>query len=489
MKGSSWLIIAGIYSMSSYGAVSFEEKMDRVEYLEKLSTKAPAIYVDAYKRELQYQKQGLSLQTKAAHEANLLAENIKLQIADQYTKTLDLLGSKEAAADEIKATIDKDLALLAPELQSSVKHFSLEALADIQSGEISNSTSIQGIETSLLSGIKSRALYLNQESMLEPGNLNANPSMGAAPQAKLAYASKAQLAQELANDNENGAYITTASSTYESEENSKSAHALSLQLKGQYLGVDIELGPKVIFSREYNTRVSIQADGMEQIFRSTGDFEFYKMRNGRKTKRLITFSCKTSLRFAAEYEGAGALKMMGTGYEYNRSRKFIDTVEKNSRQIHMPETIAGKYTTLAVLRDTCLNEFLATHLSNGWRIRDVLQIDMQGVISGLRLVHPRSRCAQDNHCFNWYNGLGTIYKANTYPRCIADTNGQGFASCELRALKGHACTVYANGKRVSTDQFERPCDGGLTCYKVREAGWFLEGVTGRLWSAPKGQCH
>ena len=113
MKNLTVSLFIGLFSFSAVSAVSLEDKADKLKYLELLSTKAPAMNIDAYRREFNYEKQGLSLEARAHNEALLMAEQIKTQLAQAYEVTVKEAGSHEAAVSELSSAVENDLALAA----------------------------------------------------------------------------------------------------------------------------------------------------------------------------------------------------------------------------------------------------------------------------------------------------------------------------------------------------------------------------------------
>ena len=108
---SRWIPLLLLLSTSTAFGVSFEEKQNRVEYLESLQEKVPSMDIEAYRRELQYERLGLSIEERAKAEASLIAEQIKTQIARAYEASLATKSPGEAAA-EVREAIEKDAALM-----------------------------------------------------------------------------------------------------------------------------------------------------------------------------------------------------------------------------------------------------------------------------------------------------------------------------------------------------------------------------------------
>ena len=109
MFNSRWLILAALISSSSFAGVSFKEKQMRVQSLMKLHLHAPSLVFEDYQRELEYERQGLSTESRAKYETNLLADKMRQQIKIAYDAALKENKSSEVARAEIKASIEKSL--------------------------------------------------------------------------------------------------------------------------------------------------------------------------------------------------------------------------------------------------------------------------------------------------------------------------------------------------------------------------------------------
>lgn len=496
MKFSVSTLLVGLFSFTSFAAVSIQEKEDRLKYLEILSTKSAMIKVDDYRRELAYQKLGLSPKQKARSEAQLLIQQVKTQLSSAYAETVKLGATHEKAVQELTAAIDNDLALAAPELSEELSKISHATLEELENGTIDNSEDLTNLETALLTRVKQRANFFEKESAVPKALM-----LPFQVEPKLDYRSKVELLEVLTSEGGNSPYVTSANISLDSGVVSSSDTTISLYVKLEFKGVYIDAGPSITFSREWSTYVSILAEGLNPILDKQGYFDFSIKRHGKAARRHMIFSCQAGLFFQTKMAltlgvGAGAstsvlLPVEAYGSiraEQANATKYSNSVNLSSRQILLPAHIGTSPVTLEMLNRICHQDFLKARISNDMTVKGSLDIMMKNVVASLKFRHPKTKCTIDSHCFDWYNTLGLV-RVNNYPRCILDEKKGEYAYCALRGLKGQTCAVYENGRRVSTDQFEFTCDGGLQCYKVREAGWFLEGLTGRLWSAPKGECH
>jgi len=115
-----------------------------------------------------------------------------------------------------------------------------------------------------------------------------------------------------------------------------------------------------------------------------------------------------------------------------------------------------------------------------------LDIMMKNVVSGLTFSHPKTKCAVDEHCYNWFNKeVISLVKIKNFPRCREGSSLEKFRTCQLSGLEGQNCPVFENGKRTSDGQWEYNCDTGLKCVKYESQTFFL----GSVWSYAKGKCQ
>lgn len=486
-----------LMSFSAFG-VSIEEKQNRIEYLESLQDKAPSMDIEAYKRELQYEKLGLSLEERAKAEASRLAEQIKTQISRAYEASLGSKSPEDAAA-EVRDAIIKDAELLSVETREEIKELSLKALEEIQEGRVSADENLAEVEKSLMKGIQERYDFLNEEAEDMPMSaMTIDPSLPKANRNKDAerkeYASKAELVASLASDKENASWISTGGVTLKSKQLTKREANISMQVKAEFLGVSLSAGPSFAFTREFSTDVQVMAEGMNPVLLPDGNFDFYKrdkngkvlMKGGKQEKRFINFYCDAELEFGTEAKAGGGFSVAGVGGGVSVESTFSNTVSMTSRRVLVPEYIDGKSVTFSMLSQICMNDFLRARITNNMTVAQSLNIMMKNVVASLRFSHPKTKCAKDSHCFNWYNkeiiGLARI---GNYPRCVEESR-EKFYQCQLRGLKGQNCAVFdAKGKRISDGMFEFQCDKGLRCVKVQDAGWF---TNWELYQYAKGKC-
>lgn len=495
---SRWIPLLLLLSTSTAFGVSFEEKQNRVEYLESLQEKVPSMDIEAYHRELQYERLGLSIEERARAEASLIAEQIKTQIARAYEASLATKSPGEAAA-EVREAIEKDAALMSDETREEIKKLSLDALEDIQQGRISGYENMAAVERSLMKGIQERYNFLNEEAEPLPMmdlllNQNGN-KLTARDAERKEYKTKAELMASLVSNRESVGNLTTGGVTLKSQAITKREANISMQVKAEFLGVSVSAGPSFSFSREFSADVQISAEGMNPVLLPDGNFDFHKrdnagrviMKNGKPERRLVTFVCDADLIFGTEARTGGGFSVAGVGGGASVEASFKNNVSLTSRRVLVPEYIDGRSVTFNMLTQLCLNDFLRARITNNMTVSQSLNIMMRNVVASLRYSHPKTKCVRDSQCFNWYNReVISLAKIGNYPRCVEETR-EKYYQCQLRGLKGQNCAVYdSKGKRISDGMFEFTCDKGLRCVKVQDAGWFQNW---EIYQYAKGKCQ
>lgn len=489
-----YLPLLALVSFSAFAEVSFEEKTNRIEYLEELSKEAVSMNIDAYRRELQYERQNLSLEKRAENEANLLVERIKVQIQNAYEVALEEKSPEEAAA-EVRAAFEKDLELVDPQLKDEIRMISNLALEGAQRGSMNVEFDLTHITNIMLKGVEDRHRYFNEESNdLSDITASFSATKAGNDANRKSYSSRKQLVDSLVSNRDSASSTSNANMTLKGENVLKKDARIDLQVNIQFLGASLDAGPMITFSRQYKTSANFAAEGMTPIILPDGNFDFWKrdmsgsvlVSNGKPQKRELTFNCDASLEFATEYSGAGGFYYLGLGGGASISKRFASHVALSSRKIAVPETIEGKSATIKYLNQICHSDFLNGKVTNTMTVAKSLNIMMKNVVAGLRFSHPKTKCVSDTQCGKWFKNevLGLMKLGNT-ARCVEDSR-EKFLSCELRGLKGQACSVFdKSGKRVSSGVGEFKCDKGLTCVKTQDEGW----LTGwRVYQHAKGKC-
>lgn len=483
------LFLTALVTTASFAEVSFIEKKNRVEYLESLASKNVSMNIDAYRRELEYEKQNLPVDKRAENEANLLAEKIKLQVQNSYKLAIET-STEEEAVESVKTAIERDLQLISPDLQNEIREIALEALASAQGGT-SVSQNYEDLQKALMKGIEARSEFLNKEaiSVLSPaayGNISNNDEIN--------YKSKAQLLESLVSNEPSTRFSGSANMALRSDVATKRDTNISFQLKADFMGVAVEGGPSIQFRREYNSTAVIMSETLHPVLMQNGHFDIFKRdntgkiiyKNGKPEKRFLVMVCETNLFFETEYNGGGNFFVHGVGGGQSFQKRYSNNIILASRRIALPETIDGKTVTFDYVKRLCQEDFLRANITNNMTVKDSLNKMMENMVSSLRFTHPKTTCVADKQCSNWYRGLIGLVQLQNVPRCVQDTK-EGYRTCDLRGIDNQNCTVFdKNGKRISDGNFEFQCDKGYRCVKVQEAGWF------KNWSFyqyAKGRCQ
>jgi hypothetical protein len=497
MFNSRLLFVSALMSFSALGAVSFQEKKDRLEYLEELSRKTGSIDIKAYRRELEYEKQDMPLENRAENEANLLAETIKVQVLKLYESALENMSAEEAK-EEVRQAIEKDLELAAPELREEIRKLSLDALENAQLGNMSSDGDLNNVQNLMLEEVKDRSAFLNQEG-IKPSfgpqtMILVNPDNDAE---RREYSSKAEVLESLISNRRSANWIWTSTTSMKSAIQTKRETKVSHQVKLPFLGMEISGGPSILFRRTYYTNAHINAEGISSPVLSDGDSFDFPRRDCSKPleddqaekRRPINFSCETVLEFETDYTGGGGFSLAGVGGSRYYSKVFTHSVTHSSRRILVPDCIGGRTVRLSDITNLCHESYLNTRVkynNSNMTVADSLNATMKNVIAGLRFSHPKTKCAVDDHCSNWFHSeVAGIFKNKNFPRCIEEKK-EKYRTCELRGLKGQNCAVFdAKGKRLSDGMFEFRCDKGLKCVKSQDEGWFRGG---EIYQYAEGRC-
>ncbi len=486
MRLSLLLLSVGALSLSAFAEVSFEEKQSRVELIERIQSNVPAVSLEAYQRDLNYERQNLSLEERAQNEVNLLAEKIKTQVALTFQAELEKNDDPEAAAATVRAAIERDLALASPEMREELQTLAFEALESAQRGGLSEDVRLQNIERSMLSRVTERSAYLNHEAPdanignNAPGGIQLPRSNNDRDSERREYNSKQELINSLVSDRDNTRWIGTSNMSINTGVTRSAETNISYQLKFSFLGVALEGGPSINFKREYATNAQIIAEGLNPILLNDGNFDFWKRDNrnrivvsgGKNQKRFLAFWCEASEKFETAYTGEGGFTVAGIGATVTGSNAYSNNVTLSSRRVFIPEYLEGRTVTMALLNRICMNDFLNARLSNNYTIKQSLNVMMRNVVSSLQFSHPKTKCGVDSQCMPWFRTNGAPVIGNGgYPRCVEEPR-EHYRACVIKGLQGTKCPIYKEGRLVSSGSFEYACDAGLRCVQTKEYGWF-----------------
>jgi hypothetical protein len=494
MFNSRWIILAALISTSTFAGVSFQQKEMRVHALMKLKLHAPSLAFEAYQRELEYEAQELSVDLRAKNETNLLADKIRQQVYLAYKAALAQNKSPIFAREEVKSNIEKDLELAAPDLKNELINLALQTLDSIDAGGSSEEVDLTNVEVVMKKEVLQRTQFLNQEDVssgADPINPKANTSKDSD---RKEYNTKAELLETLVSDRESSRWVSTSYQTIKTAQITKTESKISLQVKFEFLGVSVEAGPMIVFKRENSTYATIMSEGLNPVLMRDGNFDFWKrdgngkvvVKNGKDVKRYVSFSCDAELSFETEYAGGGGFKFMGLGGDVSISQRFVNNVNLSSRRIGVPEYVANKSVTIKYLSEICHRDFLNARLSNTLTVSGSLNVMMRNIVAGLTFSHPKTKCAVDSHCYDWFNKeIISLVKIQNFPRCAEENGREKFRSCQLRGIQGQNCPVFENGKHTSDGQWEYACDVGLKCVKYESQTFLL----GYVWASAKGKCQ
>lgn len=488
MRAKALVVFATVLSFSAIAGVSFEEKLDRVNELEALPL-SENFNVEAYRRDLSYERQGLNFETRAKVEANLLASKMRTQIVEAYSAALEDTHDARLATEEVKKAILKDLELAAPELKTELTQLSLAILEDIERGT-STEINLKSTQNYLLEGVKDRSEFLNSESGLVLKSIESDKNKK--PADKYEYDTKQEILQELVGEG-SGKFASGASVDVRTNVQTSNSADISLQVKMEFLGVSVEAGPQISFKRDYSSVAVLSGEGLTPFLLPDGNFDIWKRdskgkivkQGGKEVRRNISVGCNVDLKFTTNYSGGGGFKVAGVGGGVKFARTYTNSVNLGSRRIALPEYVAGRSVTMKYLSDLCHADFINSKISHSMTVKQSLNVMMKNVVAGLTFSHPETKCGEDAHCYDWFGtNVISLAKIKNFPRCVEGR--EKIRSCQLRGLKGQNCAVIEKGKRTSDGMFEFQCDVGLKCVKTRSAGWFQNY---EIYEHAKGSCQ
>lgn len=477
----SWPAVL-LFSSSLFAVVNHETKVKNLELLQDFVGNL-SVNLDVYERDLQYELKDLSFSERAQLEANLLTEKISLQVQKTYFEKLEELESHEAATSEVQKLIEKDIQLISTDLQDEIRNISFRALEDVNKTKNIQLTS-ENLQEHLLEGVVLRSQFLNQENNF----LSFDKNILTSDETTKSYLSTKDLVKELVSEKPSVKFITTSSTSVKTDALTNVSSQVGVQLKASFLGVSVDAGPTIKFSRKYKTSAVLQAEGLEPLFNSDGNFSLHiQDSSGKRKSRTINFNCEASLEFSSEYIGAGGFSLGVVSARSSASKTYSNSVMLYSRRLTLPDSIGGKRVNISMIRNICHDNFLNANLGTSrLTVANSLDVMMTNMVTGLHFSHPQTTCLIDDHCFNWFNyEIIAFVKLKNRARCVEDPK-EGFRTCQLRGLKGQNCTVLdSQGKRISAGGFEYRCDRGLTCVKTQEEGWFKNG---KIYQHAVGTC-
>ena len=483
------LCFASVTSFAAIAGLPVEQMETRLKELEIYRNNG--LDLEGIGREAVYEANDVPLEQRAWMESQLLVQALREAVLKSYFFALEENGDKNSARDLIRANMEKDLPLLAPELQADMKAIVEDVLANPnwESSELV-------ISDKLLANMKERSLnrvqLLSKPSSVPSdfSNLADNKGSGSRITSKVALV--AALAGGSSPDNFEARYNTKARSSVSLAAEAK----FSAQVKASFMGVEIAAGPTFSFKKTVSSSVQFGGEGFAPIFDGQGRFDLVKrgtngaplMVSGRAVPRRVAFACEISAEVESESALSGGFSAMGIGPEARIMKTYRNQVELDSSDLLVPDTLDGRLTTVSTLASICQRDFLRAQTSNGRTIGQNLDTMIRNLVSSLTYVNPAMKCVINSHCNNWFSKevLG-IHKYKTVPRCIQERGNPSVMTCQLRGGTGANCKVVRENKVVSSGYFEYTCDTGKRCVVKEVGGW--GGLFGWTWTPWRGECR
>ncbi len=389
-----FLSILALCSFAVLAEVEFEEKIERVRFIENLASVENAVAVEAYRRELEYEREDIPLDLRAQREARLLSDQLTAQVRQRYQELSEELGPTEALG-VVRQEIDNDLAQIDPELKSEIESLAISALDEVSRGHSRPVTDHSRLQQRMLQGVRQRVSFLNQRSKssrLQALKLLEWPELHQLTREQLRNTTKRQVLEALVSEKELAPFLMASSVTVRSEMASRSDSRVSIQIKADFLGASIEAGPTVHFNRIYKTQAVVMAEGLAPLINTNGTFDLTRRDRFGTTvpgKRMAMITCEVSLDFNADYTGTGGFSVLGVGGSASVSREYSNSVRVNSNRIILPETIDGRSVDLPYLSQLCHRDFLKAQVSGTVDVAGSLNIMMRNVLAGVRITRGR----------------------------------------------------------------------------------------------------
>ncbi len=437
-------------------------------------------------------------------DANLLAEKIRVQVSALYDHALDQYNNETTAYNDVKASIEKDLALVDPELQSEIKTIAMDALRDAQTGNSSYELELSRLQSSLKNEEVHSAPAFQMTANSTSSNM-ANIPSGAtsADSDRSEYATKAEFVSSLVSNRQSTRWVATSNQSLHSLKSTAKGIKRSYRIKASFLGVEVSAGPSIDFLKVYGTTAHVIGEGFEPLLSQynggatkSGDFDFYRRdntgavlkKNGKPVKRFMAYWCDVELYFESNYNGSGEFKVMGSGVDVYGTKRIANTVTLASRRIQVPEYIEGKTVTFQTLTEICNKEFLDAKYNNKMTVRQSMDQMMSNALAMVQFTHPNTKCAVDSQCDKWFKSTYLPQEqAKLVPRCAPEPR-EGYMGCFARGKNGSLCPVIEAGRARAGSYFgEYPCDVGYECVKT-SMDLPYNAITKILYM-PKGECR
>lgn len=233
-----------------------------------------------------------------------------------------------------------------------------------------------------------------------------------------------------------------------------------------FMGVSLSSGPTLSFQKRSKITTWVVGSGKQPI---TVDIGGQTLINHTEERRII-FLCKVNTQSVlATNIGTGGT-LMGYGAQISRDNWDALSVTKTSSVQYIPfASESGKRTTLNDVFNYCHKKFAPS-------LESEIEAELRTTISHLKFSHTEYQCATDNDCNSIHQKNIWMIRNSTLTTCDAVKKGEFKVNlCRLKSLRGHACPMYKNGKRITKGSFEYPCAKGLTCKLTKEPGFFTRG--------------
>lgn len=490
-------VAVGMSSLTAFAGMSPEHLESRLNELTVY--RSHGLDLDVLQREAAYESLDLTLDQRANSEAQILVQSVRSAVLRGYQAALEETGSVEEASQQVRINVERDMHLVAPELQADMKMI----VEDVLRNPVEVSQALPVSDT-LLSSMKERSKLRQQ--VLEQAPLSNKAITTKAVNSKNGlvldlkgikqHETKTNFVNALADDqSESERWVATSNVQATSGISRGHEEEISMQVSAEFLGVKVAAGPVFTFKKYITSAADFKGEGLYPIFDSRGSFDFIlrdkfgnpKKEKGKIGRRYVMMSCNVTSSVESEAALKGGFKVAGVGAEGKVVEKYTNSVLFESRRVLVPDTIDGRAVTVGTLAQICHRDFPRAVTSNGRTVKQNLDTMIRNLISGLTYVNPSLKCVTDAHCVNWYNKeVIWMHKYNTTPKCVQERNNPSLMTCQLRGVQGAACAVYDGGKRVSSGMFEYTCNTGYKCVITHKGGWFQNW---ELWDPWRAECR
>jgi len=487
----------GLLSLNAVATISEEQLSARLNELEKISVLDYA----ALKRQASYELRNMSIEERAFAEATKLLEELRFAVVRGHEMALSELGDVNAARSQLRANMEKDIHLIDESLRDDVRQIVEDVLQSSTPQSIKPHPSDRLVQSMKVRAAQMQTLLTQAPHEVVVTNeklSDARPIRELSPErfGEIDHESKAALLQALVDDqSQSERWVSTSNITARSANQRGYETEFSAQVSAEFMGVKVAAGPTFKFKKYVTTSVDLKGEGLYPLFDAQGKFDLVlrdaagnpRKIDGKTARRLIFFTCEVETEVESEIAAGGGFKVAGLGAEGKVVAKYSTSISSNSRRALVPSTVDGRQVILSTLAEICHRDFMNTKISNGKTVLQNQEVMVKNIASGLTYVNPAMKCVNDNHCVNWFNReVIWLHKINTTPRCVQDKSSPNLMTCQVRGVAKAACSVYKEGKRVSTGMFEYTCDTGFKCVITHEGGWLQNW---ELWDPWRAECR